>query len=205
MKEPIFIKDFLPTQLLTVVQTYCLMKYANKKKFHMYEEKQCEVLIDEYGDPLMETLMDLSTPVIESNVGKKLFPTYSFFRIYDKGSDLPVHTDRDSCEYTVAFCIGCDPIDKPYEIFIGEENKTSDYKYVDKLGTLQKLKINYKFPMLPNSALLFQGVNKNHWREKCEHDNFISVFFHYVDQEGEFSHYKYDKRSSLGFNPNDSL
>ena len=77
---------------------------------------------------LMETLMK-SQPVLEQNVGKKLWPTYSYFRIYDKGDDLKIHKDRPSCEYTVALCLGADPSNEPYEIFIGEEDNNSDYKY----------------------------------------------------------------------------
>jgi hypothetical protein len=146
----------------------------------------------------MESLMDMSTPVIEQNVGKKLWPTYSYLRIYDKGSDLPIHRDRPSCEYTVALCLGADPTDQNYEIFIGEKDETQDYKYHDDKGTPMALKIDHKFPMVTNNALIFKGMHKIHWREKCKHDHFVTVFLHYVDQEGEHREYKYDKRKMLG-------
>ena len=147
----------------------------------------------------METLMDMSTPVVEQNVQKKLWPTYSYFRIYDKGSDLKIHTDRESCEYTVALCLGADPVDKPYEILIGEEDETSDYKYYDlKNRNFNRYRIDHKFPMLPNNAVIFKGMDKIHWREICTHDHFITVFLHYVDQEGPYKEFKYDKRDSLG-------
>lgn len=100
-----------------------------------------------------------------------MFPTYSFTRVYDKGSDLPTHNDRPSCEYTVALCLGADPVEKPYEIFVGEEDETSDYKYYDHKGNYQRLKINYKYPMVPNNALIFKGMEDIHWREMCTHDH----------------------------------
>ena len=164
--QPIFIKDFLPSQLLNVCHSYCLIKYSNKKNFTL--DSQTSSLVTEHGDYLMETIMDLSTPVVEQNVGKKLWPTYSFFRIYDKGSE-----DE-------------------------EKDENSDYKYFDENRKLTRLKIDGKFPMKKNNALIFKGMDKLHWREICEHDNFITVFLHYVDQEGDYKEYKYDKRKMLG-------
>jgi len=193
---PIFIKDFLPTNVLGLVYQYVLIKYSNKK-FERFCN-QSNSIMAEYSDHLMETLLDISTPVIEQNVGKKLWPTYSFFRIYDKGSDLPVHKDRGSCEYTVALCLGCDPVDKPYEIFIGNESETSDYKYFDDDGNYKRYEIKHKFTMLPNNALIFKGMDNPHWREKCIHDHYVTVFLHYVDQEGPYKEYRFDKRNSLG-------
>ena len=196
--QPIFIKEFLPQQILNLIYSYSVLKFSNQRKFNIIEG-QSSSLIYEHGDYLMETLMDMSTPVVEQNVQKKLWPTYSYFRIYDKGSDLKIHKDRESCEYTVALCLGADPIDTPYEIFIGEEDETSDYKYYDlKNRNFNRYRIDHKFPMLPNNAVIFKGMDKIHWREICTHDHFITVFLHYVHQEGPYKEFKYDKRDSLG-------
>lgn len=194
--EPIFIKEFLPQNILSLCYQYCLIKYSNisLKRF----DTQANSIIGENYDYLMETILDMSTSVIEKNVGKKLWPTYSYLRIYDRGADLPVHKDRYSCEYTVALVLGCDPIDRPYEIFIGEEDNTSDYKYYDEFKRFNRYKIDYKFPMSPNNALIFKGRDKSHWREYCEHDHYITVFIHYVDQEGPYAKYKFDRRKCIG-------
>lgn len=194
--NPIFIKEFLPQQILNVCYSYCVLKFSNKKKFKI--DSQTNSLISEHGDYLMETLMDLSTPVIEQNVGKKLWPTYSFLRVYDKDSDLPVHKDRPSCEYTVALCLGADPINIPYEIFVGEEDDSSDYKYYSSEKEYKRYRIDHKFAMVPNNAVIFKGMDKIHWREMCNHDHFITVFLHYVDKEGKYKEYKFDKRNMLG-------
>tara|TARA_E500000318_G_scaffold1353_3_gene1805 strand:+ start:1723 stop:2319 length:597 start_codon:yes stop_codon:yes gene_type:complete len=194
--QPIFIKEFLPQQILNLAYSYSIIKFSNKELFEI--DAQTNSLISEHGDYLMETLMDTSTPVVEQNVGKKLFPTYSYFRIYDRGSDLRIHKDRASCEYTVALCLGADPIDQPYEIFVGEEDKLSDYKYYNDAGEFERYRIDHKFPMVPNNAVIFKGMDKIHWREICVHDHFMTVFLHYVDQEGPYKDYKFDKRSMLG-------
>lgn len=194
--NPIFIKDFLPEQILNLCNSYSLIKYSNYSEIKI--DGQTSSLVAQYGDHLMETILDMSTPVVEQNVGKKLWPTYSFFRIYDKGSSLPIHKDRPSCEYTVALCLGADPMNKPYEIFVGEEDDSSDYKFFHDDKSYNRYRIDYKFPMMPNNAIIFKGMDKIHWREYCEHDHFITVFLHYVDQEGEYKDCKFDKRPSIG-------
>ena len=194
--QPIFIKEFLPKQILDLIYSYTIIKFSDQKKFK--HDLQTSSIVGEVSDYLMETLLATSNPVIEQNLNKKLFPTYSYFRIYDKGSDLKIHKDRPSCEYTVALCLGADPVDKPYEIFIGEEDEESDYKYYDKDGKYNRYKIQHKFSMLPNTALIFKGIEKKHWRETCHHDHFMTVFLHYVDQEGPFKEWKFDKREMLG-------
>lgn len=194
--NPIFIDKFLPDDILNLIYSYCIMKYGKKKVFDR-SDWQSKSLICETEEPLMDTLLDMSTSVIEHNVGKKLWPTYSFFRIYDRESDLFAHLDRNSCEYTVALCLGSDPKDKPYNIFLGEKDDTSDYKYYNRERELIGLRIENKFSMLPNNALIFKGMKKLHWREPCTHDHYITVFLHYVDQEGPHAEWKFDKRKSL--------
>ena len=195
--KPLFIKEFLPQQLLNFLNSYVIMKYANEEP-DFKNIQETGYLIGTAIDPVMDTLLDMSTSVIENNVGKKLWPTYSYFRIYDKGSDLKVHTDRTACEYTVALCLGCSPNDKPYDLFIGEIDLNSDYKYFNRKKEGVPLKIEHKYSMLPNNALIFQGLDKPHWREECIHDHYNTVFLHYVDQEGEYADFKYDKREQLG-------
>ena len=155
-------------------------------------------LVNYYADSLCETLLDMSTPVIEQNVNKQLYPTYSFARIYDKGSHLPTHIDRESCEYTAAICVGSQPSNTSYPIYLGKENENSMYKYLDHNNEEVKLEIEIYLSMLPNNALIFKGLESLHWREKCVHDHFITVFLHYVDKNGEFADYKYDRRKLLG-------
>ena len=195
--EPMFIKDFLPKQVLNIAYTYTVLKFSNTKNFNV--DSQSGTIASQYGDPFMETLLDMSTPVIEQNVNKKLFPTYSYLRVYDKGSDLKIHTDRPACEFTVALCLGAEPQQEPYELFVGERDNSSDYKYYDsKTKEFTRYRIDNKFPIVPNNAVIFKGLDKIHWREYCIHDHYVMVFLHYVDQEGQYKDEKYDRRDNLG-------
>ena len=47
-------------------------------------------------------------PLIEHVTKKKLRPTYTYMAGYTKGGDLPAHTDRQDCQYTVSVVL-----DKP--------------------------------------------------------------------------------------------
>ena len=62
----------------------------------------------------------------------------------------------------------------------------------------ERLKIDHKFPMIRNNAVIFKGMEKLHWREYCDLDHYMTVFLHYVDQEGPYKEYKYDGRHQLG-------
>jgi hypothetical protein len=196
--NPILIEKFLPEDILNIYYSYCIFKFMNE---HVNFDHQANSLAGVYSDFLSEVILDLSTPVIEKNVGKKLFPTYTFTRVYDKNSRLPVHTDRPACEYTVALCIGAAPNNIPYDIFVGEEDNTSVYRYLNNQGQYKRYKIEHKFSMLPNNALIFKGLEKLHWREECTHDHYITVFLHYVDQDGEYKEWAFDKRKELAKEP----
>jgi hypothetical protein len=198
--KPIFIENFFPEEILKVTYSYLVMKTAAMKEFKY--EPSSNTVANYYADSLCETLLDMSVPVIEQNINKKLHPTYSFARIYDKGSHLPTHVDRGSCEYTVAICVGSQPSDIPYSIHLGKENQNSSYHYVDSNNQEVKLEIEHTFSMLPNNALIFQGLESLHWREKCIHDHFITIFLHYVDKDGKFADHKYDRRKLLGTDAN---
>src|SRR5262249_52452670 len=50
-----------------------------------------------YGDPVMELLLEEMVPCVEQASGRKVFPTYAYFRVYKSGDVLLKHTDRPSC------------------------------------------------------------------------------------------------------------
>ena len=58
---PQFIEKFLPDQLLQVCYSYSLIKFSNHAVDNI--DGQTNSLIGAYSDGLMETILDLSTPV----------------------------------------------------------------------------------------------------------------------------------------------
>ena len=59
-----------------------------------------------YGDLIMDGLLNTLLPEVEEASGLKLFPTYSYFRVYKRGDTLARHKDRPSCEISVSLCLG---------------------------------------------------------------------------------------------------
>lgn len=137
-----------------------------------------------YADPVMETLLLKMHKIIEKNTGLKVHPTYSFYRVYRPGDELVPHKDRPSCEVSITISLGYDYLN-------------SDYKwpiFVD--GTACVLE--------PGDLVCYRGVDLEHWREKFtapEGSWHVQAFLHYVDIDGPYAEYKYDKRDSVGVKP----
>ena len=133
------------------------------------------------ANPMFERLLDHNTKKMEDLVGKKLFPTYSYARIYYNGSSLKIHKDRPSCEYSVTLCLSNDRSEWPIHIMDKNDNENI---------VIQQ----------PGDALLYKGCELSHWRNEFLGESHSQVFLHYVDQNGPSSEYKYDKRQSLNTN-----
>ena len=74
-------------------------------------ENQTEQIPDtysHYSDIAMETLMLKCQPVMEKATGLKLYPAYTYARIYKKGDVLKRHKDRFSCEISTTMNLGGD-------------------------------------------------------------------------------------------------
>jgi len=134
---------------------------------------------EDYADPIMEHVLRGALPRIESLTGLELFPTYSFLRLYRRGSILPTHRDREACEIGVSLHLGQSG-DRPWPLWIKGPNGQSA---VD-LG--------------PGDALIYRGMECAHWRDALQGDDFAQIFLHYVDKQGPYGEWRFDKRSSLG-------
>ena len=132
-----------------------------------------------YSPTCFESLLLFMLPKIEEITNKKLYPSYSYGRIYYNGADLPKHRDRRSCEYSVTMTIDTDEI--PWDIMFRTRKNTTE-----------AISLNV------GDMCVYQGYELEHWRESYQGTKQIQAFLHYVDSEGKFSHYKYDTRPRLG-------
>ena len=117
-------------------------------------------------------------PLVEKIVGITLEPTYTYLSCYKKGTDLPAHTDRPECEYTVSYII-----DKPkgvkWDIYLHKEKQTKKNKgrsnYTPDKSECLALDCN------SNGLMIFKGEDHLHFREKLEADYYNIVLLHYRD------------------------
>ena len=134
-----------------------------------------------YADPVMESLLLKLQPVMEKATGLSLFPTYSFYRVYRNGDTLAKHKDRPSCEIscTLSFNYSYEDSDYSWPIYMDGE----------------------AIHLKPGDIAVYRGIDNEHWREPLIFSEpvwHVQAFLHYVDQNGPYSDYKYDKRKSIG-------
>jgi len=133
-----------------------------------------------YALPETEELLLNLTDKVSSILDKNLYPTYSYCRIYYTGATMRPHTDRPACEISMSLCVS------------GE----SWPLWFEKYG-----------PVLLNtgSAVLYPGLELNHWREEYTGTGCTQVFLHWVDASGPYADWKYDRRPSIGSKETDKI
>ena len=158
-----------------ILNSYCL-RYA------LNAPKRIDKLVPNtpacYGVPLMEKLLVKLVPKIEGICGKALYPTYSYFRIYKRGDVLPRHRDRHSCEISLSLCLGYDSAE-PWPLCVEGASDTFSAK------------------LEPGGGLLYKGIQYTHWRDAFEGGYLAQAFLHYVDKNGIYSDWRFDKREAL--------
>lgn len=178
------VRDFLDETTVKTLSLYMENKLRAKQwdtrpnKF-TYEEDPSQYLF--YADPLAEVVLSESTPHIEEIVGLKLFPTYSYSRIYVKGDELTPHVDRPSCEISATINIA--NVGGLWPIWMKAPGKEP-----------------MKIELSPGDAVIYRGCEVTHWREKMvDQDVTVQFMIHYVNQDGPNTQHKWDKRPGLGY------
>jgi hypothetical protein len=132
-----------------------------------------------YGSLFSDPLLELLKPKIEKIVGKELYPTYSYSRVYYNGGEMEPHLDRPSSEYALTITISIDR--KPWEIYL------KDFNNIEVCASLDV-----------GCGILYQGTKIPHWREKYNGNEQVQFMLFWVNKNGEFSEMKYDQRPLLG-------
>lgn len=173
-----YVKNAIPRDICDIAVKYTL--FDEEKNFSPEAiGSQVPGSHSKYADPFMESILLYSIPIIETNTGLNVFPTYSYYRLYRPGASLLPHTDRESCEISAS-------------IFFGKNYQEESWKlYIEENG----------YEMNPGDMVIYRGMELNHYRyefEASEGSFHSQAFIHYVDQNGPYSEYKYDKRIGIG-------
>jgi hypothetical protein len=178
----IVVKNAVNKDLADFITQYALFdEMQDFKSEEMQGYTQVPKAHSKYGDPAMETLLLTLQPIIEQNTGLKVYPTYSFYRVYRPGDELLPHIDRPSCEISITVSLGNDYQGKDYSWPI----------YIN--GTDCHLSVG--------DLVCYRGVDLEHWRtpfEAPEGSWHVQAFLHYVDINGPYAEWKWDKRTSIG-------
>ena len=115
-------------------------------------------------------------PLIEKITNKSLKPTYTYLSCYVKGADLPGHTDREDCEYTVSFVID-KPKDTTWNIYLHKTKQPIKYKgrYPENPPKNECIPVDCN----AGGLMIFQGTDHIHFREELNEDYYNIILLHY--------------------------
>ena len=131
----------------TCLNTRYISPYETLLGYYEKEDEQIPNTYSHYADTAMETLLLKCLPKMEEVTGLKLYPAYTYARIYKKGDELKRHKDRFSCEVSTTMNLGGDE----WPIFLEPSGQ------LGKKG----IKVNLK----PGDMLVYSGCELEHWRE----------------------------------------
>jgi hypothetical protein len=148
-----------------------------------YEGKNEQIpdTYSQYSNMAMETLLLKCQPDMEKATGLKLYPAYTYARIYKKGDELKRHKDRFSCEISTTMNLAGDD----WPIYLEPSGETG--------------KKGIKVDLKQGDMLVYSGCELEHWREKFKGKECIQVFLHYNNRKTRGSRDNmFDKRPHLG-------
>lgn len=176
------VKNAVSPELRDFVTQYAL--FDEMQDFNtegMYGEGQVPEAHSKYADPAMESMLLNLHQTMEENTGLELYPTYSYYRIYRPGDELKIHKDRPSCEISATLCF--------------------NYSYDSEKYQWPIFMAGNKVVLEPGDMVIYRGCDLDHWRElfDLEEDVWhVQGFFHYVDKNGPYADFKWDRRDSIG-------
>lgn len=164
------VKNFLTPEEVKLGAYYLLLFHKkNLNSFDFDQNNNGDTMT--YADTFSESVMMMKLDKMEKETGLKLFPTYSFSRVYTFNAELVPHKDRPSCEISVTVMWGSDGTKWP----IYMEDTPCELE--------------------PGDAVIYLGCELNHYRKPFTGDWHAQSFLHYVDQNGPYKDFKYDKRN----------
>jgi hypothetical protein len=166
--------ELIKNTILIDKQTKYYERGIDQNNRTAFGDEQSPISYANYSLPINDALALTLHPIMEEVTGLNLLPTYTYSRIYWKGSTLAKHKDRPSCQYSCTINIANDP--EPWPIYMeGAE-----------------------VILNPGDMVVYQGCEAEHWREPYEGNQQIQIFVHYVDADHPYAEWKFDKRPMLG-------
>ena len=156
-------------------------------------DEQIPETYSQYSNIAMETLMLKCQPEMEKVTGLKLYPAYTYARIYKKGDELKRHKDRFSCEISTTMNLAGDD----WPIYLEPDPKKGGIK--PGVGYVSDNTKGIKVDLKPGDMLVYSGCELEHWRNKFKGKECVQVFLHYNNRKTPGAKDNmFDKRPHLG-------
>lgn len=151
---------------------------TSQKNNYAFGDYQSPNSFSVYGASFSESLAIQLKDKISEVVNLDLYPTYTYARIYYNGATLNPHKDRPSCEYSTTLCI--------------DSTNIWDFHINNRDGIENVVKLN------PGDMCIYSGCDLEHWRNPYNGEMQMQCFLHYVNSNGPYKEFKYDKRPMMG-------
>jgi hypothetical protein len=177
----------------TCIQARYISPYEVLLGYYEGQNEQIPNTYSCYSDIATETLLLKCQPVMEKATGLKLYPAYTYARIYKKGDELKRHKDRFSCEISTTMNLGGDD----WPIYLEPDPTKGGVK--EGIGYVSDNTKGIKVDLKPGDMLVYYGCELEHWREKFKGEECIQVFLHYNNRKTPGAKENmFDKRIHLG-------
>lgn len=184
-KNYVVIKNVIDPSICWFVTNHILLY---NKVFGGSVDDQCGISPSFYGLETTETLLVLLNNAYVNLTNKKLMPTYSYCRIYNKDETLEIHKDRYECDYSATICLGKSNNNIKDPIYLSNKEDKSD-----------KIEINLDV----GDALFYRGCKVWHWRDAVNNDWMTQVFLHYIEDNFKNTNKFFDGRKDVLYPPTD--
>lgn len=175
----VLVKNFLDADAVKVVSRYLENALRRYPENNQGGGGDTSSRISWYADPLIEMILEDKISHVEEITGYKLFPSYSFTRVYQKGDELKPHIDRPACEISLTCHIAT--VGKPWPIWMQPPGGES-----------------VSYTLEPGDACVYKGCEVKHWRSVAtDTDINVQMMLHYVNQNGPNASYKLDRRPQI--------
>ena len=136
--------------------------------------------------PPLTTFLWGLTPMLTHLTGARLLPTYCFFRLYQQGDILRVHSDREACEHSLSLTLHYSD-GEVWPLAIGQEEArpgvTEDFGG-EPFASLA---------MRAGAAVLYRGVDRRHGRVVPNPNKWSAhLFCHWVAADGPNAHLAFE-------------
>ncbi|WP_265563608.1 hypothetical protein [Sphingomicrobium arenosum] len=158
------------------------------KQVNLVERPTADIYGMHYA-PMLALLWGL-TPTMEQLVGKRLLPTYDYFRLYREGDICRVHHDRPSCEHSLSLTLDYAD-DRIWPIEVGADAREPNAGVDEDFGKEAFSRIE----MRAGDALLYNGVAHRHGRITRNPNRWSAhLFMHWVDADGPYADHAFDQQ-----------
>lgn len=157
-------------------------------------DPQCPLSQGIYGDPVFTQFMVELVPDIETAIDKKIYPTYSYARLYQPGEELKAHFDRVATQIGVTITLDLDGVVWPICMADDDATQTAEKKSGHRDAEYWPIRVQ-AINIDIGDALIYNGNEKLHWRDPYTQGQSQSqLILSYVDQHGPHAEWRYDKR-----------